>query len=339
MLEYLKFKRGSVKKYIIIEIHLNNKCFSCSLNSVPFDKNFSFEFKLSEKKSSKFLKNFYKINISDWEHEYNGSKTIENGQWSIEYKEADSDIITICGNNKFPSDFSKLLELLDSIAPQAMLIPQNYISSFNMKYYPSLKNTNTYETISVKRNSKCIVYKKFKNSRTEFSCKYYIRDTLDEFLNIVSLYFDNCFPKENSSELNNAPVLSVSIRYPKRDKFKVKCTYDRHGLPENWDSFIKFLFNSMLVQNLSGDIFDSNIFEHGVKENEYIYCSVKFNGNSNTYYYRTEDDSLKAGDIVVVPCGNEGKTNIAVIIKIEYFTHDNVPFPLEKTKFISEKFS
>jgi hypothetical protein len=336
MLEYMKFKRGSFKKYIIIELHINNKCISCSLSSVPFDEHFSYEFKISEKKSCKFLESLYRINIPDWNREYTGDKIIENGQWSIEYKEEDSDIVSINGNNSCPPDFSRLLELLDNIAPQAMLIPENYISSFRLKYYHS-ENSETYETISLKRISKCIVYKKFRNSDIEFCCKYYIRNTTDKFLNIVSMYFDNCFPKENSSDLHNSPVLSVSISYPKREKFKAKRTYNRRGMPENWDSFIKFLFNAMLIQNLSGDIFDSNIFGHGVKDNEYIYCSVKFNEHSDTYYYRTDDDSLKAGDIVIVPCGNDGKTNIAVILKTEYFTKDNVPFPLEKTKIIIGK--
>nr|APO26794.1 Sig70_famx3: RNA polymerase sigma-70 factor, TIGR02954 [uncultured bacterium] len=70
------------------------------------------------------------------------------------------------------------------------------------------------------------------------------------------------------------------------------------------------------------------------KKGELIYCSVVFDNGLKTYYYRTEDDSLDAGDDVVVPAGSDNHLSIAKIVKVEYFAPADVPFPIEKTKVI-----
>jgi hypothetical protein len=73
------------------------------------------------------------------------------------------------------------------------------------------------------------------------------------------------------------------------------------------------------------------------KTNDYIFCSVEFSESGKSYYYITEDDTLKIGDDVLVPVGNDGRTAIVKIINIEYFPEDKVPFPLEKAKSIIGK--
>ena len=70
------------------------------------------------------------------------------------------------------------------------------------------------------------------------------------------------------------------------------------------------------------------------KKGELIYCSVVFDNGLKTYYYRTEDDSLDAGDDVVVPAGSDNHLSIVKIVKVEYFAPADVPFPIEKTKVI-----
>ncbi|MBR5468347.1 MAG: hypothetical protein IKU80_03840 [Firmicutes bacterium] len=75
-----------------------------------------------------------------------------------------------------------------------------------------------------------------------------------------------------------------------------------------------------------------------IGEGEYIYCSVSFgHGGSKTYYYRTEDETLKCGDEVIVFVGNEGLKNVGRIVKIERFSAENVPYPVNKTKIILGK--
>ena len=69
----------------------------------------------------------------------------------------------------------------------------------------------------------------------------------------------------------------------------------------------------------------------------YYYCAVVFDNGSNYYHYRTEDTSLKIGDEVVVPVGNNGEESVAQIVSIEQHSRLTVPYPVEKTKFIIRK--
>lgn len=66
----------------------------------------------------------------------------------------------------------------------------------------------------------------------------------------------------------------------------------------------------------------------------YIYCEVVFDDSGKSYYYRTQDTTLEVGDAVYVPYGKNAPKRIGVIIDIESFFACDVPFPMEKTKFI-----
>ena len=71
---------------------------------------------------------------------------------------------------------------------------------------------------------------------------------------------------------------------------------------------------------------------------QYIYCSLTFGSSKKTYYYRTEDDNIEEGDLVIVPVGSDNHEAEALVVKVEYYNKEDVPFPLNKTKFIIEKY-
>ena len=76
-----------------------------------------------------------------------------------------------------------------------------------------------------------------------------------------------------------------------------------------------------------------------VKPDQLIYCSVSFSKDGYTYYYRTEDGNLETGDKVVVPVGPDRFERVGVVEEIEYFFPHEVPYPIEKTKFILRKWN
>jgi len=75
------------------------------------------------------------------------------------------------------------------------------------------------------------------------------------------------------------------------------------------------------------------------KPDQLIYCSVSFSKDGYTYYYRTEDGNLETGDKVVVPVGPDRFERVGVVEEIEYFFPHEVPYPIEKTKFILRKWN
>ncbi len=69
----------------------------------------------------------------------------------------------------------------------------------------------------------------------------------------------------------------------------------------------------------------------------YRVAEVEFKNSGKFYCYLCEDESIKKGDLVVVPTFF-GKDTIAKIIGIEYFDEDDLPFPLEKMKKVIKKY-
>ena len=67
----------------------------------------------------------------------------------------------------------------------------------------------------------------------------------------------------------------------------------------------------------------------------YTYVSVCFNKGTQPYSYRTNIKSIKAGDIVVVPVSNDEK--IATVTAVKKYKKADVPYPIEKTKFVIRK--
>jgi len=99
--------------------------------------------------------------------------------------------------------------------------------------------------------------------------------------------------------------------------------------PGNWDALLTFF-----GINLDDE---DNYEKPGRKPGELIYCRVSFSGDGSTYYYQTEDESIKVGDRVIVPVGPNNDKRVAVVEGIEYFEPTKVPFPLDKVKYIIEK--
>ena len=80
------------------------------------------------------------------------------------------------------------------------------------------------------------------------------------------------------------------------------------------------------------ELFDPSLRARGVRGGEYIYCSVSFQPEGRTYYYRTDDDTLRPGDWVIVPAGAQNRETRVRVEEVEYFREDELPRPLERVK-------
>ncbi len=70
----------------------------------------------------------------------------------------------------------------------------------------------------------------------------------------------------------------------------------------------------------------------------YTFCGVIFQYGSAIYHYRTDDDSLSIGDLVIVPVGNDGKEAIAEIVTVEKHRRKTAPYPVDMAKFIKIRY-
>ncbi len=67
------------------------------------------------------------------------------------------------------------------------------------------------------------------------------------------------------------------------------------------------------------------------------YCRVHLDESPRALWYRTDDITLKVGDYVFVPYGYKNDEKMGKVVSVEEYRSDDLPFPLEKTKFICYK--
>ena len=139
---------------------------------------------------------------------------------------------------------------------------------------------------------------------------------------------------ENPREIKG---YKITIELEKEGQRIIIGTFDKKGLPEDWEDFAETVLDFILFYGL-GEILDPSIYNLiKRRKGEYIYCSVTFDDSYKTYYYLTDDDSIEVGDLVMVPAGKDNNLAMVKVVKIEYFQKEKVPLPINKTKKIVRK--
>lgn len=136
---------------------------------------------------------------------------------------------------------------------------------------------------------------------------------------------------------NETKDYKITIDYKKNPQQVITGTFDKNGLPSDYEEFADAIFDFMRFYGL-GEILDPTVYRKLKRCNsDYIFCSVAFEEGSKTYYYLTDDDSIEIGDFVIVPVGKDNHEAVVEVVNIEYFSKENVPLPIEKTKNILRK--
>lgn len=129
----------------------------------------------------------------------------------------------------------------------------------------------------------------------------------------------------------------ISVCFQNRPPRIIEGSFDKKGLPEDFSLFAETVSRFMRFYDMS-EAFSPSIYGNVKRHRtEYIFCSVAFDNGYKSYYYLTEDESIEIGDWVVVPAGQNNHEVIVEVVNIEYFNEENVPLPLEKTKWILRK--
>lgn len=69
----------------------------------------------------------------------------------------------------------------------------------------------------------------------------------------------------------------------------------------------------------------------------YTYCGVVLENSSRVYAYRTDDESIKVGDVVIVPVGPDNQEANGIVVSVGQYRRVAAPYPVERTKFVLRK--
>lgn len=114
-------------------------------------------------------------------------------------------------------------------------------------------------------------------------------------------------------------------------------SYSKEGLPSEWADFLAPI-QSYLEDIEVGAIFDANLYGRLKYPGELKYLvGVIFSNSSHDYWYLSADDSLNAGDFVVVPAGRDNHDALVRIVKTGYLFEKDLPLPIEKLKEVKRR--
>lgn len=168
------------------------------------------------------------------------------------------------------------------------------------------------------------------------------QEAVEELLNTLEpSYFTEFQEEEGLPDLgrpSTAGAYKMQLKFQRQEEMTWIGTFNMHGLPAGFSSFSQEL-RHFLRRFSVGEIFKaSNYLRKERQLDEYIVCSVVFEGGDKGYYYRTEDESMEIGDLVKVPVGEHGHTTVAEIIEIDYYTEEQLPMPFETLKEILKRY-
>lgn len=199
------------------------------------------------------------------------------------------------------------------------------------------------ESIIINREKNTIEHNKIIGEE----CKVYQKFEVEGLIDSI---FDNFKEEDLFTKIKGNPEdaigipdeirkYKITIDYEKKPQRIIEGDFDKRGLPEDFSEFAEILQESLNFYNFE-EILNPKFYEKVRRlRDQYIYCSLDFGSGKKTYYYRTEDNEIEEGDLVLVPVGPDNHEAVAFVDKVEYFYKEDVPFPLEKTKFILEKYN
>lgn len=196
------------------------------------------------------------------------------------------------------------------------------------------------EKLTIDRETETIEYFRKIGSDCDTTWKYHVGGGVVQFLDETDAdIFDDIEgnPPEALENPKESKTYTITIDFAHIPSKTISGSFDRRGLPTEWASFANDLREFLLFYG-EGELLDRRLYEaQKLCPGDIIYLSVSFGDTYKTYYYKTEDNSIDVGDLVVVPVGTDGKERIVKVVKKEYFQASSLPMPFEKVKAVIEK--
>ena len=199
---------------------------------------------------------------------------------------------------------------------------------------------NYIEKLIVDRETKTIEHIQNIGLGCNISKKYTSEDGIDDLLD--SLDVEYLFENKEEKSGNFVPIFksfenrdyTISIILRSGEEKKISGSYDKKGLPNNWENFAQAVFDFITFYGC-GEILNRAVY--GKNYDDIILCSVKFKDGNKTYYYISDSDDIEVGDKVVVPIWDNNHETVVEVVKIEYIPEKDMTIPIEKIKHIIRK--
>ena len=154
---------------------------------------------------------------------------------------------------------------------------------------------------------------------------------------VDTLYNLNTFSLSESHDLDRDParggIVTVRIKWSHKEDTLFIGNIINQYVPAWYKNLISFIRAHTRDKSLQEFLQSNHISDRKV----YTYCSVYIFKVGQEFYYRTDRNDIYEGDIVKVPFGQDNMVRTGRVESISYHTRYDVPYDLNRTKFIIDK--
>lgn len=294
-----------------------------------------------------WLEKIEKIHIEDWFDTYGDTESDRGEAWKLEYEDLSEEARVITGRDAYPDNWEQFIDIVSQVVPPSIFDKPVYIEFvfwritkldllMDHEQYIEESIWSYQETMEISREKETLAIHKEIDQESDVTKIYHAHIDVTNLLDFCESCFKNWEP--SPIEINDMlPRYDINILYRSGMKKTISANFNRRGLPDAWQNFAYMLRQFTSAYDVYSEMLNPQVYAHGVREGEYIFCSVVFSESGKEYYYQTDDDTLEVGDKVIVPAGRDNSEKEVVITQISYFTKETLPMPLEKVKHILRK--
>lgn len=115
---------------------------------------------------------------------------------------------------------------------------------------------------------------------------------------------------------------ALTLRWSDGASQRITGRYDCTGLPDGWAELAAEA-DTLLRFYTEGELFDPS--RAAAAPGPLFYCAVEFEPHGTCYSYRSEDRTLEAGELVVVPAGPDAHELLGRIVAVQACTAEDHP--------------
>ena len=307
MLEYLNLKLdGLGVGESSLNIWMKNGRIKYAYDAPVEDEGPALVLNVPKESSESFLNSLDECAIPKWKRSYfqekKGGIPAFSFRWFLLYKEENQEAKEYQGINSVPGSWNHFIASLNRLTAEVNNANSHQIMRFSLRVEEERENVSWNPL-----------------TRKEEREDVFFEETL-------------LLSRESSA------LVEITIQYRDGRYFQVKRSYDRYGLPDDWEDLLEDFHKTLSYYGVFGSLFDPRLYRHGVKEGEHIFLSCLSEPNGKPSYFRSLEDNISVGDFVLVPSlKQENAETVMMISEVLYCKEDALPCPLEEAKFILRK--
>ena len=350
MLNYIRFSTRKGENKTLIEIRTGKDFrLDAVIESVSYPF-FECAYSLTAEHGEEWLLRIEDLHMEAWKDIYMPKDVLpdeDTENWEVAYCEQGEKEKKSVGRGVYPENWKEFLKIMDEIVPTSIPGQINKITleyQRNVRFIQKNEEGTENETVNwdykeemiLDRYEETLTIRQVIAPGRELTKEYHMRDEIPELM-------DKCMEYLGKLESASGPKESESAEF----KLCLECgasasrvvtgTYNRRGLPEGWDAFIREIAGYIRFYESYEDILNPYIYRKGRRPGEQIICQVIFHEGGQRHAYRTEDESLEVGDQVIVPAGPYHQEIPAKIVAIDYYQTEDLPQELQALEEIQKK--